>query len=65
VTFGALTLTSLLAGRVPGTLWLMMTLAFVSVLLDSPGRFPPAAAGRAGCLDGGSFLAAAAAPGRR
>jgi len=35
VTFGALTLTSLLTGRVPGTLWLMVTLAIVSVLLDA------------------------------
>jgi len=35
VTFGALTLTGLLAGHVPGTLWLMLTLAVVSVLLDA------------------------------
>jgi len=35
VTFGALTLTSLHAGQVPGTLWLMLALAFVSVSLDS------------------------------
>jgi len=39
VTFGALTLTSLLAGRVPGTLWLMVALAIVSVLLDALGAF--------------------------
>jgi branched-chain amino acid transport system permease protein len=35
VTFGALTLTRLHAGHIPGTLWLMLALAFASVLLDS------------------------------
>src|SRR4030095_8873355 len=35
VTFGALPLTGLLAGHVPGTLWLMLTLAIVTVFLDA------------------------------
>jgi branched-chain amino acid transport system permease protein len=36
-TFGALSLAALHAGRVPGTLWLMLALAFASVLLDAAG----------------------------
>jgi branched-chain amino acid transport system permease protein len=35
VTFGALTLATLHAGRVPGTLWLMLAAALACVLLDS------------------------------
>ena len=35
VTFGALTLAALQAGSIPGTLWLMLTLAFACVLLDA------------------------------
>jgi branched-chain amino acid transport system permease protein len=34
-TFGALTLTGLQAGHIPGTLWLMLALAIASVSLDS------------------------------
>jgi branched-chain amino acid transport system permease protein len=37
VTFGALTLASLHAGRVPGTLWLMLALAVASTVVDCAG----------------------------